>query len=78
MQTPVATLLFVTSAVVLACLVVDYAFVITEQTIDTEASPQIDRIRNLENMILNQTYTLINEIDSLNQTYTQQIDQVFP
>jgi len=78
MQTPVATLLFVTSAVVLACLVVDYALVITEQTIDTEASPQIDRIRNLENMILNQTDTLINEIDSLNQTYTQQIDQVFP
>ena len=78
MQTTVATLLFVTSAVVLACVVVDYAVVITEQTHDTEASPQMDIIRNLENMVLNQTDPLINDMDSLNQTYTQQIDQLIP
>jgi len=38
-QTTLATLLFVTSAVVIACVVADYAVVITEQTLDTEASP---------------------------------------
>ncbi len=78
MQTTVATLLFVTSAVILACVVVDYTVVIFEQTLDTEDMPQIDRIRTLENIILNQTDDLINEIDSLNQTDTQQIDQLLP
>jgi len=78
MQTTVATLLFVTSAVILACVVVDYAVVIFEQTLDTEDMPQIDRIRTLENIILNQTDNLINEIESLNQTTTQPIDQIMP
>ena len=78
MQTTIATLLFVTSAVILACVVVDYTVLIFEQTLDTEDMPQIDRIRTLENMILNQTDDLINEIESLNQTDTQQIDQLLP
>ncbi len=78
MQTTVATLLFVTSAVILACVVVDYAVVIFEQTLDTEDMPQIDRIRTLENIILNQTDNLINEIEALNQTTTQPIDQIMP
>ena len=78
MQTTVATLLFVTSAVILACVVVDYTVVIFEQTLDTEDMPQIDRIRTLENIILNQSDNLITEIDSLNQTDTQQIDQLLP
>ncbi len=78
MQTTVATLLFVTSAVILACVVVDYAVVIFEQTLDTEDTPQIDRIRTLENIILNQTDNLINEIEALNQTDTQPIDQIMP
>ena len=78
MQTTVATLLFVTSAVILACVVVDYAVVIFEQTLDTEDMPQIDRIRTLENIILNQTDNLINEIESLNQTDTQSIAQTEP
>ncbi|MCJ7721836.1 hypothetical protein MUO98_05465 [Candidatus Bathyarchaeota archaeon] len=78
MQTTVATLLFVTSAVILACVVVDYTIVIFEQTLATEDTPQIDRIQKLENIILNQTDNLINEIDSLNQTDTQQIDQILP
>jgi len=70
MQTTVATLMFVTSAVLLACIVINYAVVIFEQTLETENSPQIDRIRNLENMVLNQTDNLINEIELLNQTDT--------
>ncbi len=78
MQTTVATLLFVTSAVILVCVVVDYAVVIFEQTLDTEDMPQIDRIRTLENIILNQTDNLINEIEALNQTTTQPIDQIMP
>ncbi|MCW4016009.1 MAG: hypothetical protein NWF06_06540 [Candidatus Bathyarchaeota archaeon] len=78
MHTTVAALLFVTSAVVLACVVVDYAVVISEQTLDTQSSPQLEKIRNLENMILNQTDTLINEIESLNQTATQPTDQKVP
>ena len=78
MQTTLATLLFVTSAVILACVVVDYTVVIFEQTLDTENTPQIDRIQKLENMILNQTDDLINEIESLNQTDTQSIAQTEP
>ena len=76
MQTTVATLLFVTSAILLSCVVINYTLAIFEQTIDTEDMPQIDRIRTLENIVLNQTDNLINEIDSLNQTDTQQIDQL--
>jgi flagellar biosynthesis protein FliQ len=45
MQTTVATLLFVTSPVLLACVVVNYTVAIFEQTLDTEDSPQIDRIQ---------------------------------
>ena len=78
MQTTVATLLFVTSAVILACIVVEYAVVTFEQTLNTEDSPQIDRIRKIENMLLNQTDNVFNEIESLNQTDTPQIDQILP
>jgi hypothetical protein len=78
MQTTVAGLIFVTSAVILACVVVEFAVVTCEQTLDTENSPQIDRIRKMENMLLNQTDNLFNEIESLNQTETQSIEQVLP
>jgi len=78
MQSTVATLLFVTSAVILACVVVEYAVVTFEQTLEAEDVPQIDRIRKMENMILNQTDNLFNEIESFNQTETQPIDQVLP
>ena len=78
MQTTVATLLFVTSAVILACIVVEYAVVTFEQTLNTEDSPQIDRIRKIENMLLNQTDNVFNEIESLNQTDTPQIDIAQP
>lgn len=70
MQTSLATLLFVTSTVILACVVVEFAVVAFEQTLDTD-SPQMDRIREMEEMILNQTDNLWNEIESLNQTELQ-------
>ena len=78
MQTTVTTLMFVISAVLLACIVINYAVVIFEQTLDTENSPQIERIRNLENMVLNQTDNLINEIELLNQTDTLSVEQIAP
>lgn len=78
MQTSVAALLIVTSSVLLACVVIDYAVVIFEQNLDTETAPQIDRIQYLENIVLNQTDTLINQIETLNQTDTQPTGQLYP
>jgi hypothetical protein len=74
MQTSVVASLLVTSSVLLACVVINYAVGITEQTIDTKNSPHIDRIRELETMVLNQTYTMIKEFESFNQTATEPID----
>lgn len=78
MQTTLATLLFVTAAVLLACVVVNYTVAIFEQTLDTENSPQIEKIHELEGIIMNQTDNLINNVESLNQTSPQQIDQILP
>jgi hypothetical protein len=78
MQTTVATLMFVTSAVILACVVVDYAVVTFEQTLDTEDMPQIDRIQKMEDMILNQTDNVFSELESYNQTQIQPIEQILP
>ena len=74
----VAILMFVTSAVILACVVVDYAIVTFEQTLDTEDMPQMDRIQKMEDMILNQTDNVFSELESYNQTQIQQIDQILP
>jgi hypothetical protein len=70
METSVATLLLVTSAVVLACVVVNYAMDIFQQTIDTANLPQMGRIRDLEAKILNQTDSLFSqpEAESSNST----------
>ncbi len=68
MQTSVAALLLVTSAVILTCVVIDYAVVIVEQTLQTQNLPQIDRLRNIENSILNQTDSLFNQTISQPQS----------
>jgi hypothetical protein len=78
MQTTVATLMFVTSAVILACVVVDYAIVTFEQTLDTEDMPQMDRIQKMEDMILNQTDNVFSDLESYNQTQIQPIEQILP
>ena len=78
MQTSVAMLLFVTSSVLLACIVIDYVVVIFEQTLDTENSSQIERIRNLESIVLNKTDNLINEFEMLNQTDAFSSSQLTP
>ena len=61
MQSTVATLLLITSAVILTCVVVDYAVGIVQQTLNTENIPQLARIRAIENGILNQTDSFFNQ-----------------
>ena len=72
LETAVATLLLVTSAVVLACVVVNYAVSVVEQVLNTENIPQFDRIKNFENNLLNQTDRLFN------QTQPEPPDQPLP
>ncbi|MCW4021994.1 MAG: hypothetical protein ACOWW1_00250 [archaeon] len=67
MQTTVATLLFVTSAVVLACVVINYVIEACERTLDTKSLLQCDRICVLKDKVLNQTDNLSNLIETLNQ-----------
>ena len=55
LETAVATLLLITAAVVLACVVVSYAVSTMEQTHNTNNIPQLDPLKNLENNLLNQT-----------------------
>ncbi|MGD0406414.1 MAG: hypothetical protein ABSB10_07180 [Candidatus Bathyarchaeia archaeon] len=61
METTVTSLLLVTAAVVLACVVVNYAVNIVEQATNTDNMPQLGRIKNIENNLLNQTDQLFNE-----------------
>jgi hypothetical protein len=72
LDTTVATLLLVASAVVLACVVVNYAVSIVEQTLNTQNIPELGRIKNIESNILNQTDSLFN------QTQPQMPDQPPP
>jgi predicted PurR-regulated permease PerM len=61
LETTVTSLLLVTAAVVLACVVVNYAVNIVEQVANTDNIPQLDGIKNIENNLLNQTGQLFNE-----------------
>lgn len=61
MEATVATLLLITSAVILTCVVVDYAVSIIQTTLNTENIPQLGRLRNIESSILNQTGSLFNQ-----------------
>jgi hypothetical protein len=72
MQTSVATLLLVTSAVVIGCFVVNYAVNIVEQTMDIDHVPQLDRLKNLEDKFLNENSNLYN------QTLPELPDQPLP
>jgi hypothetical protein len=62
----------------MACVVVDYAVITCEQTLDTENAPQMERIRELEGMLLNQTDYVFNEIEQFNLTETQLVDTGLP
>jgi hypothetical protein len=65
MQATLATLLLVTSAVMLTCVVVDYAVGIFVNVLQTDNLPQIAKIRNLESVVLNQTDNLFNQTEDL-------------
>lgn len=60
METSVAALILVVSAVVLACVVVDYAVTIVEATLDTSDLPQLVRLREMQGAFLNATDALSN------------------
>ena len=60
-QSTVGSLLLVVSCVVLTCVVVSYAVGVFEVTLGTSDIPQLDRVRRLEQALLNATDTLLNE-----------------
>jgi hypothetical protein len=60
LQTSVASLILVVSAVVIACLVVDYAVNVVEATLQTTNIPQLQRIKDLQRSLLNETDSLFN------------------
>jgi predicted PurR-regulated permease PerM len=72
LESSVASLLLITSAVVLACVVVTYGVVIVEQTVNMENLPEMDRLLDLQNSLLDQTNSFLNQtltdLPSANQT----------
>lgn len=61
MQSTVASLLLVTSAVALACFTVNYSVVIAEQYIQVQNGPLFDRLNNLQEYVLNQTDSMFDQ-----------------
>ncbi|HUK85968.1 MAG TPA: hypothetical protein VLU95_08900 [Candidatus Acidoferrum sp.] len=55
MQTTVVTLLLITTSVVFACVVIDYAVNIIQNTLNTTNIPQLDRVKTIEKNLMNQT-----------------------
>jgi predicted PurR-regulated permease PerM len=58
LEAAVATLLLVVASVVLACTVVTYAVTTIEQTVNTKNMPELTRLENFENSLLNSTYAV--------------------
>jgi hypothetical protein len=61
MDTVVASLLLVVSATLLACVIVNYAINIVENTLQMTDIPEIDRIREIQEYLYNQTDSIINQ-----------------
>ncbi len=55
MEATVAALLLVTASVVLACVVVNYAVNIVQITVDTQNFPEVNKLQDYVNNLLNQT-----------------------
>jgi Tfp pilus assembly protein PilN len=72
METSLATLLLIASAVILTCIVIDYAVSVVQTTIQIKESPQMGKLLDLENKLMNQTDSL------LNQTMTQTPEPLQP
>ncbi|MEM3000471.1 MAG: hypothetical protein QXV09_03340 [Candidatus Bathyarchaeia archaeon] len=61
MEGVVAALLLVVSATLLACVVVNYAVNIVENILQMDDVPEINRIRELQEYLYNQTDKTLNE-----------------
>ena len=61
MESSVAALLLITATVVIACFVVTYSVSVIEQTMNMENIPEMDRITDLQNSLLNQTSYFLNQ-----------------
>jgi hypothetical protein len=55
LETGVAALLLITASVAFACVVVDFAISSMQQTLNVTNNPQFDRLKSIENSLLNQT-----------------------
>ena len=55
LETAVASMLLITAAVVLSCVVIGIAVNTMEQTLNTTNIPQLDQLKTLTNNLLNQT-----------------------
>lgn len=60
-QATLATLLMVTAGVMLSGIVITYAVTVMESTLQTDNIPQLDRLRNLQSSLLNQTKSVLNQ-----------------
>ena len=60
MEATVAALLLVTASVVLACVVVNYAVNIFQVTIDTHSFPEVNKLQDYVNNLLNETQGTMN------------------
>ncbi len=60
METTVAALLLVTASVVLACVAVEYAVNIVQVTVDTHNLPEVNKLQDYVNNLLNETQSTIN------------------
>ncbi len=61
MDSTVSTALLITTAVVLACVVSGFAINTMQQTVNPNTNPQIGQVKDLQNLLLNQTNSLFNE-----------------
>jgi hypothetical protein len=62
LQGSVATLLLVTASVMLTCVVIDYAVGVVQTTLQNPNIPQLNRLRDIQGSILNQTDYLYNHM----------------
>jgi hypothetical protein len=67
LQTSLATVLLITASVILTCVVIDYAVSVMQTTLQTTNIPQLGRLRDIQNSILNQTDSLWNQTQALPQ-----------
>ena len=61
MQSTVASLLLITSAVILTCVVVNYAVAVFSETTQMQGSDELDALKGLQSFIRNQTGIVSNQ-----------------